>query len=161
MGGRTLVAVLRQLLRGTATPRAQDGSKVVRAPKITTAVARVDWGQPAHTIEARHRGFGHHSPLWTSVPDVVTADAARDPTLQLLAVSIVGDQPDVLATLEEPQRGTAVLDKRGKRVLVSTGEGAWVQVTRVKAAGKKEMPATEWWNGLPKDVRNRGWVLFE
>lgn len=158
MGGRLLVAILRQLQNGSATPRAQVDAHATRAPKITTDMARVDWRLPAANIEARHRGFGHHSPLWTTLG----GDAAETPTssksVQLLGIELPTDTP-ALANFQGAEPGTAVLDKRHKRVLVATRDG-WIAVTRVKAAGRKEVPASEWWNGLPKGLREQGWAMF-
>jgi len=144
-------------MRGTATPRVQSGN-VVRAPKITTETTRVDWSMHPELIAARHRGFGHHTPLWTTV----SFETAEPLTIQLLEVSVTHDPPRFLAKFAEAQPGTAVLDHHGRRVLVSTTPGApWVEITRVKPiGGKKDIPAFDWWKGLPPGPRKAGLVMF-
>lgn len=145
------MAVLRQLLRGDARPHAQDASQVTRAPKITLATAKVDWNTGAAAIERAHRAFAHHRPLWTS-------SAAGD--VQLLDLSLADDVPRHAESHGTRGVGTAVLDRKGKRVLVLSGEG-WVEVRRVKSAGRKALDVHEWWNGLPKGERERDWVSWE
>ncbi|TXT15760.1 hypothetical protein VHUM_00263 [Vanrija humicola] len=154
VGGRLLVAVLRQLLRGESRPHAQDTTKVTRAPKVTGDTARVNFGQhSAVTVDRRHRAFGHQAPLWAELGGV---------NVQLLGVAPAAE---AAADLSAHAPGTAVLDRPGRRLLVATvadgaGPASWLAVTRIKTAGKKELDAAEWWNGLPKADRQRGFTLF-
>lgn len=147
IAGRLMVQVLRQLRDGTASPKPQDGD-VVKAPKITTKTTRIDWDKhTARHLHARHRGFGHHHPLWAEV---------QGNSVQFLSL-----RPSEAPQVEVEERpGLAVLDKRRRRMLVSTIDG-WVEVETVKSKGKKEAPASEWWNGLAPDARSRGWTVFE
>ncbi|KAL1413300.1 Methionyl-tRNA formyltransferase [Vanrija albida] len=153
VGSRLLVAVLRQLLRGESRPHAQDVRNVTRAPKVTGDTARVNWGQhSATTVERRHRAFGHQAPLWAEL---------GGSSVQLLGVAQAQAEADVGAHAP----GTALLDRTGRRLLIATvadgaGPASWLGVTRIKTAGKKELDAAEWWNGLPKADRQQGFTLF-
>ncbi len=167
IAGRLLVQVLRQLQTGTASPRAQDPARVTKAPKITNDTARVDWSShSAGALDARHRGFGHAQPLWAHRPQELIHGnpmVKRDNGVQLTAVKLPGEVPAQAETWAQEaggRPGTIVLDKKGRRVLALTSEG-WIELERVKPAGKKEQPGAEWWNGLPPAVKTRGWGLLE
>lgn len=92
----------------------------------------------------------------------------RDPLVQLTAVRVpdglIPQGVSALADQAGSRPGTVVLDRtagsKNARVLVLTREG-WLEVDKVKPAAKKELSAREWWNGLPKEVRQRGWGVFE
>lgn len=151
---------------------------MTRAPKITHKLAQINWAtHAARDIEARHRGFGHHQPLWANLSSSTspsldaankprTTKAPKDPLVQLTAVRVPEDDIPMSVSSRADEAGsrpgTVVLDKQkgGARVLALTKDG-WLEVEKVKAAGKKEVLAREWWNGLPKDVRMRGWGVFE
>ncbi|BEI97511.1 hypothetical protein CcaverHIS631_0211000 [Cutaneotrichosporon cavernicola] len=154
-------------LNGAATPHAQDSANVTRAPKITNDTARVNWGsQGAGTLDARHRAFGHTQPLWAHRPQELVhgnPKVKRDQAVQLTSVKRSGavpEQAEKWASEAGRQPGTIVLDKRGRRVLALTRDG-WLELVRVRPAGKKEQPGAEWWNGLPPNVKTRGWGILE
>lgn len=148
IGGRLLVQVLRQLRDGTAKATPQEG-QVTKAPKITTQTSRIDWGaHSASHLDARHRGFGHHAPLWAELPD-------RGMSVQFVSLRR-GERPP--GSFEE-RPGLAVFDKPQKAVFVATVDG-WVQVDTVKPAGRRETPVAEWWNGLAPEARKQGWTVF-
>ncbi|GMK59147.1 hypothetical protein CspeluHIS016_0701620 [Cutaneotrichosporon spelunceum] len=167
VAGRLLVQVLRQLQNGEATPRAQDPAHVTRAPKITNNTSRIDWAtHDAGSLDARHRAFGHAQPLWAHRPQELVHGnpmVKRDNGVQITSVkqtSTVPAQAEQWASEAGGKPGTIVLDKRERRVLALTRDG-WLELVRVKPAGKKEQPGAEWWNGLPPKIRTRGWGILE
>lgn len=140
---------------------------MTRAPKITNDTARVDWAtHSAGALDARHRGFGHAQPLWASRPQELIHGnpwIKRDPGVQLVSVKLASEVPaqaEQWAAAAGGQPGTIVLDKPGRRILALTCEG-WLELERVKPAGKKEQPGAEWWNGLPPKVKKRGWGVLQ
>lgn len=141
-------------MRGENRPHAQDGAKVTRAPKVTGDTARVDWAaHSATTVDRRHRAFGHQVPLWAELAGT---------SVQLMNVARA---EAAAADLAPHAPGTALLDRPGRRLLVATaadgaGPASWLAVTRVKTAGRKELDANDWWNGLPKADRERGFTVF-
>ncbi|BEJ12641.1 hypothetical protein CspHIS471_0211010 [Cutaneotrichosporon sp. HIS471] len=154
-------------LNGAATPHAQDSANVTRAPKITNDTARVNWASHgAGTLDARHRAFGHTQPLWAHRPQELVhgnPKVKRDQAVQLTSVKRSGavpEQAEKWASEAGGKPGTIVLDKRGRRVLALTRDG-WLELVRVRPAGKKEQPGAEWWNGLPPKVKTRGWGILE
>nr|XP_019044638.1 methionyl-tRNA formyltransferase [Kwoniella bestiolae CBS 10118]OCF23568.1 methionyl-tRNA formyltransferase [Kwoniella bestiolae CBS 10118] len=150
IGGKLLVDLLRRLQNGTATFNPQDESGITLAPKITHETARVDWQEKtAEEIDRIHRGIGHQVHLWTSI----LSTTAHFISLQPLPPS---EYPNHLMS----EAGTAHLIKEGKvrRLFVSCGKGTWLEVVEVQMAGKKVMGVKDWWNGLPREVRDRGWV---
>jgi methionyl-tRNA formyltransferase len=38
-------------------------------------------------------------------------------------------------------------------MVICCAEGTWINVKRVKSQGKREVGVNDWWNGLPKGVR--------
>lgn len=155
MSAKLLVAVLRQMLRGEASARPQEGA-VTKAPKVTKERMRADWAQPAAALERLSRAFTHHTPLWAE---------HNGKAVQL--TQLAAPAPESVAAVPRPESspgspGTVLFDKPQKRVLVVTGDGSSLLVlNRVKPIGRGEMNAAEWWNGLPEDHRRRGWSSFD
>jgi methionyl-tRNA formyltransferase len=38
-------------------------------------------------------------------------------------------------------------------MVICCAEGSWIKVERVKSQGKREVGVNDWWNGLPRGVR--------
>lgn len=53
---------------------------------------------------------------------------------------------------ESERPGTAKLLRKQGALVVACADG-WVRVERVKSQGKKEVGVNDWWNGLPKGLR--------
>jgi len=134
-GAELLVEVVDELASGTAVALAQDGD-VTLAPKLTIDDARVDWTVDAAAVDARIRGVTPEPGAFTEL------DGQR---LKILDAA--------------PARGVAplepgVLDLRAGRVLVGTG-GDPVELVLVQPAGRRPMPAADWWRGRPTDAPDR------
>ncbi|WWC71604.1 methionyl-tRNA formyltransferase [Kwoniella pini CBS 10737] len=148
VGGDLLVDVLRQLRDGTAKSTPQDEGQITYAPKITHEIARIRWDeQSAEDIDRLHRGIQHQVTLWTPV----LSTTAHFISLKPLNPS---EYPSNLSN----EVGIAYLEKYGKnrRLFVSCAQGSWLEVLEIQMAGKKVLEIKEWWNGLPKDVRDSG-----
>jgi methionyl-tRNA formyltransferase len=57
LGAELLLETLRAMERGTLRPEPQDPAQVTLAPLLTKEDGRIDWGQPAHALSCRVRGF--------------------------------------------------------------------------------------------------------
>ncbi|WVQ74746.1 methionyl-tRNA formyltransferase [Cryptococcus sp. DSM 104548] len=156
MGGDLLVDVLRQLRTGTATFTPQNTAHITQAPKITHTTSQIHFpSQSAIQIDRLHRAIGHQHPLWAILGDT---------TVQLVSISAV-DTASLPETFSPPaplNSGVAVLHKEGKarRLFVACKDGTWLEVKNLKTAGKKVLGVKDWWNGLPKDVRESGVTRF-
>nr|KIR46105.1 methionyl-tRNA formyltransferase [Cryptococcus bacillisporus CA1280] len=156
-GGNLLVDVLRKIKNGTVTITTQDERYITLAPKVTHETSRIHWGDhTAELIDRLHRGFAHQYPVWTSFLDT---------TAQILSLHPIhpSSLPKSLYQPETVRSGTAILYKQGKsrRLFVACARNSWIEVQDIKMAGKKALGIKEWWNGLPKNVRESGEVVFQ
>jgi methionyl-tRNA formyltransferase len=123
-----LPGVARRYVAGELEPQPQDDALATHTREWTTDDARIDWSQPAHQIERLVRAANPWPIAWT------TDDTTR---LRVIQASLSG------IDLDSPP-GTATV--RDGSVVVATGAGALRLVT-VQPAGKRAMPAVEWWRG--------------
>ncbi|RQP09971.1 MAG: methionyl-tRNA formyltransferase [Microbacteriaceae bacterium] len=131
-GARLLAGVVDAIADGTAVATAQEG-EVTLAPKLTLEDGRLDWTEPAARIDARRRGV-------TPEPGATTTlDGER---FKILDAAIAHDAPRL-----EP--GHVAL--RGKAVHVGTADVP-LELVVVQPAGKRAMPAADWWRGRPSDA---------
>ncbi|GFZ49436.1 hypothetical protein JCM24511_07556 [Saitozyma sp. JCM 24511] len=116
-------------------------------------------------------------PLWTSMDQGQTK-------VQLTGLTVARGPIPPSLSLQSPRPGIAFLDKHHdpKRLLVacapdtaSGGDGelqssvketeagapTWLDVSSLKTEGRKELQAGEWWNGLPKGIRQSGKISFD
>lgn len=135
-GAKLLVSMLDGIEDGTLEAREQPTDGVSYADKITVDDARIDWTQNAVAIDRQVRACTPAPGAWTLL------DGER------FKVGPV--------TMTEDTATPGELVVRKNEVLVGTGTTA-VRLGRVKAFGKKEMPAADWARG----VRLESGVAFE
>ena len=135
-GARLLVSTLDGIEDGSLEAREQPTEGVTYADKITVEDAQIDWTQNAVAIDRQIRACTPAPGAWTLL------DGER------FKVGPVTIAEDTVAPGE--------LVVRKNEVLVGTGTTA-VRLGRVKAFGKKEMPAADWARG----VRLESGVAFE
>lgn len=51
--------------------------------------------------------------------------------------------------------------RRENKMEIACADGTVIHVQRVKSQGKKEVGVNDWWNGLPKGVRESKKINFE
>ncbi|KAJ9111009.1 hypothetical protein QFC22_006654 [Naganishia vaughanmartiniae] len=145
IGGDLLVKVLREIQAGTATSTPQTTSppppstiascptapttKVRRAPKITHETVHINFlQQTAEEVEALFRGMSHQKSFPADHADTAVPGMRSPP-------SVSG--------------GRVLIHTRSRGDVEGQEEGAgWIEVRRVQQAGKKELSARDWWNGL-------------
>lgn len=135
-GARLLVSTLDGIEDGSLEAREQPTDGVTYADKITVEDAQIDWTQSAVAIDRQIRACTPAPGAWTLL------DGER------FKVGPV--------TMAEDTAAPGELVVRKNEVLVGTGTTA-VRLGRVKAFGKKEMPAADWARG----VRLESGVTFE
>jgi methionyl-tRNA formyltransferase len=129
-GAALLLATMDGIADGTLRPRPQPAEGVSRAPKVTTADARIDWAAPPLAIDRLIRSVTPEPGAWTTF---------RGERLGLGPVAAVpATEPVVL------KPGELHVEKR--RVLVGT-VGAPLQLGEVQPVGKRAMPAPDWARG--------------
>lgn len=130
-GAGLLVQTLDGIEAGAIEAREQPAEGVSLAPKILVEDARVDWSQPAAAIDRQVRACTPAPGAWS------THDGER-----------IKLGPVTLSDRDSLDPG--VLEVTKNAVYVGTATGA-VQLGRVKAFGKKEMPAADWARGVRLD----------
>ncbi|WP_028658619.1 methionyl-tRNA formyltransferase [Nocardioides insulae] len=128
-GAALLVQTLDALADGTVSAREQPADGLTYAGKITVEDARIDWTERAVAVDRRIRACSPAPGAWTTFE---------------------GERFKVGPVTMEPEPSTLApgeLRVLKNAVLVGTGTEA-VRLGRVKAFGKKEMPAPDWARGV-------------
>jgi methionyl-tRNA formyltransferase len=134
-GAGLLVATLDGIEDGTLTAVPQPADGVSLAPKVSVDDARVEWTRPAFAVDRLVRGCTPEPGAWTTL---------RGERVRLGPVRGLdpASGPGALTPLTP---GELLVTRRD--VLVGTGT-APVVLGRVRAQGKKEMPAADWARGV-------------
>lgn len=132
-GAGLLAATLDAMAAGEAVPVPQPAEGISRAPKLTTADARVRWGEPAAAVDRRVRACTPAPGAWTTL---------AGQRLKLGPVTPLGPGDDGGSAGLAPGR----LLVRPDAVLVGTATGP-VRLGTVQPGGKRPMPAADWARG--------------
>jgi len=128
-GAALLAGVVDDLEAGTASARPQTGEPTF-APKLRREDGRVDWRQPSAVVARRIRG---------TTPEPGAYGMIAGAPVKLLEIDPASSAGPELAPGE-----LALVDG----VVVGTGDGV-LRLRTVQPAGRRAMPATDWWRGLP------------
>jgi methionyl-tRNA formyltransferase len=134
-GAELLLATLDGIEDGLLRPVPQPAEGVSYAPKVTVADAEVDWRAPATAVDRLIRSVTPEPGAWTTF---------RAERLGLGPAHPV-EQGGLLS-------GELRVEKR--RVLVGAATGA-LELSTVRAAGKREMPASDWARGIRPEPGER------
>ncbi len=126
-GAELLGGVIDTLADGTAVAAPQSG-EVTLAPKTVLADGRLDWTASAEQVDDRFRGT-------TPEPGAFTEVAGE-------RVKVL----DALIAHEAPRLAPGRIELRAGRLLVGTASDP-VELVTVHPAGKRAMPAADWWRG--------------
>jgi len=121
LGAEAILEALHQLPDLTPEPQPEQG--VTYAEKIDKAEARIDWADPAETVDRKIRGLSPFPGAWTMID---------------------GKRVKLLASRMADGSGTAGEVLTG--LTIACGRGA-VEVTRVQPEGKPPMAADDWLRG--------------
>jgi methionyl-tRNA formyltransferase len=128
-GAALLARVVDALAEGTARAEPQQG-EVTLAPKLSIADGAIDWEADALAVHARIRGT-------TPEPGAFATVAGERVKLHSAAVA-----------RDEPRLAPGAIAGDGVRVLVGTATDP-IELLEVQPAGKRAMPAADWWRGRP------------
>lgn len=131
LGAELLIETLEQLQRGTLVPQPQTGLATL-APKITDAIAEIDWHRTAVEICNLIRGL-------SPVPGAYTQWQGK--TLKILRGRVVPAKAGDLTP-----GSVHHVDARAGELLVATGDGV-LAITELQVAGKRIMKTSEFLQG--------------
>lgn len=132
---------------GTATFTAQPAESLEYAHKITVKDARISWTDEAEAIDRQIRACTPHPGAWTELFAEGPIADNNESTAKSLALHILAAQPADQSNPNTPaelQPGELKVGK--KNVWVGTGSTP-LELTQVKAQGKKAMRAADWARG--------------
>ena len=130
-GARLLASVVDRIAHGTALAHAQTGDPTL-APKLTIDDARLTWTEPGDAVYNRLRAV-------TPEPGAYTMLGADRLKIVLARLAPVGSTP-------EPPLAPGVITQHAGRVLIGTATQP-LELRTVQPAGKRAMPAADWWRG--------------
>ena len=137
LGADTLLESLAGLTAGGAETRPQDEAHACYAGRIAKSDGRLDWSQPAESLERRVRAFNPWPVAYSFVP---AARASGEPGLQRLRIW----SARVLADTGTAPAGT-VLASGPAGIDVATGRGR-LRILELQAAGKRAMSSGDYLN---------------
>ncbi len=137
LGAKALVDALPAIEAGTL-PIPQIPANVTFAPKLDRESARVDWRLTAAEVSCHLRAMDPFPGAWTTHGGE--------------AIKLFG----AMVSEELPVAGAGSIAVEGDAVVVECGSAA-VRIGIVQPAGKRRMPAGDWYRGLTADSR----MVFE
>ena len=146
-GAPMYVDALAAVGEGTATFTAQPAEGLEYAHKITVEDARISWTDEAEAIDRQVRACTPHPGAWTELFAEGPIADNDESTAKSLALHILAAQPADQSNPNTPaelQPGELKVGK--KNVWVGTGSTP-LELTQVKAQGKKAMRAADWARG--------------
>lgn len=129
-GAELLVRALDEIAAGTADPRPQDDALATRAPKLSSAEARIDFTRTAAEVSAHIRGMCPQPGAWTLL---------HGQRFKVLRV-------DATAAGPRPALAPGRIAVHGGQVLVGTGTEP-IALGIVGPSGKRPMSAGDWARG--------------
>jgi methionyl-tRNA formyltransferase len=131
LGAALLLRTVEGLERGEIEAQPQDESLATYAPRLRREDARVDWTLEAAAIAARWRAY---SP-WPGLETTLRGDAVKLSLVRGDAGSANGASPGQLLGLA------------AEGVRVACGAGTAVAIGELQRAGRRALPARDFWNG--------------
>jgi methionyl-tRNA formyltransferase len=128
-----LRAALDQLTAGTAPRTPQDPSRATYAPKLERGNGRIDWSEPAQTIERKIRAFDPWPGAFTPLVDAT----GKSRHLKIFRTTVVAGGRSEAGAVSRPNG----------ELIVSAGEGA-LRLEEVQLEGKRRMSAAEFFRGF-------------
>jgi methionyl-tRNA formyltransferase len=134
MGAQALIEALALWEQDSLKPVPQNAAHATYAPKLTRAVAHIDWTKPAAVVARQTLALDPRPGAWT--------------THEANEVKLFGGRP-------LPGRGTpGEVTEAGARLVIAAGDGL-VEVSELQPAGKERMPAGAWVRGRGTAVGRR------
>jgi len=126
LGALGLMTALETIEQGTATFETQDEATATHAPKVTRAMARIDWNDPADRVAHQTLAYDPAPGAWAQLAD------APVKLFHGAAIPATAEPGTILAA--------------GDTLLVACGSGT-VAFTEVQPSGKKRLSVADWTRG--------------
>jgi methionyl-tRNA formyltransferase len=137
-----LLDALRLLTKESAPRIPQDDSLATYAPKLKREDGKIDWSEPAETIERKIRAFNPWPGAYMELdPPSLRSDAASGRNLKIFSASVVdlrGKPGEIL--------------RSDKDLIVAAGKDS-LSLAEVQLEGKKRMSAAEFLRGYASILR--------
>lgn len=143
-GGKCLVQVLRDMLRGKAhcIPQAPLGAET-HAPAITAADSTINFeAQTADVIARLERAIGHQRAL--SIPLALPGGRS----VSIAGLCAIPPGSPLTPQMGNARPGRARYSSTAKQLLVACAGGSLLSVDRLQTQDRAVLTAREWWNGL-------------
>jgi methionyl-tRNA formyltransferase len=128
---------LQMLAKGNAPRLAQDNALATYAPKLTRSEGKIDWAEPAESIERKIRAFNPWPGAFIKLgPPSPRSGVAGEQKLKIFSASIV----DIAGKPGEILRSD-------KELIIAAGKGA-LSLGEVQLEGKQRISATEFLRGF-------------
>jgi methionyl-tRNA formyltransferase len=128
-----LLESLPLLSRGGAPRTPQDNTLATNAPKLNREAGRIDWGQPAETIERKIRAYNP----WPGAFTTIAAKSKQPRNLKIFSAIIVDHTGSPGEIAYAAERG----------LMIAAGSRA-LSLQEVQLEGKRRMSATEFVRGF-------------
>jgi methionyl-tRNA formyltransferase len=139
VGSRLALAVIEQIVAGTAQGVKQDKGQATKAPKLTKEHGLIDWTRPAQAVCNQIRAMQPWPTAYTYWHRQ-GQNAQRILILKAVAVSSPG--------IEAATAGQLIIQPaESSRLLVAAGGGSVVAVQELQPASKRRMSAVEFLRG--------------
>lgn len=126
LGAVGLITALEAIEQHTATFEPQDEAAATHAPKVTRAMARIDWHDPADRVACQTLAYDPAPGAWAQLGDAPVKLFHGE------AIPATAEPGTILAA--------------GDRLLVACGSGA-VAFKEVQPSGKKRLSVADWARG--------------
>jgi methionyl-tRNA formyltransferase len=128
-----LIESLRLLSSDAAPPRIpQDNDLATHSPKLNREDGRIDWSEPAETIERKIRAFDP----WPGASTSITAKAGKPQNLKIFSAVV----------LDLDGKPGEILRAEEHGLTIAAGKGS-LSLQQVQLEGKQRMSATEFLRG--------------
>lgn len=148
IGAELLLDTLERLRAGEITATPQDEALATYAGKLTAAMERLDWRQPAAELHNLVRALTPDASAYCFYKEAGRAEPLR--------LKIWQTEPAADDAGGAPPGRVIGCDKEG--LLVAAGQGV-LKLLTVQPAGKNQMNAAAWWRGR-RDLQQTG-LIFE
>lgn len=130
LGTKLLNENLDQILNGNIVPKPQDETLATYDQLISKDDGVIDWHKTAQDLQQQIRAYA----LWPKSRTVISG------------VDVVITEAGVYSEVQDPAAIGQIVITPQKRLLVQTADG-YLEITKLKPAGKAEMDATSFVNG--------------
>ncbi|MEN9344334.1 MAG: methionyl-tRNA formyltransferase [Chlamydiota bacterium] len=136
---KLVLQVIEKLVSGSVVKKEQDHALATLAPKLHAEEEKINWNLPAETIHNQIRALSPSPGAWCLI-EIGSSGSKRLKIKKTAIISGIQGPPGTL------------IQKSKSEWLVTCGQDA-LQLLEVQLEGKKSMPASDCFRGLPSEVK--------